>query len=313
MMATLRDSASPEPTETVNEPRVPFGLERVGKRSRWKRLRLLARQQPLGAVSAVFILLVVIAGALPQVIAPYSPLASHPGDELFPPSIYYWLGTDNLGRDVFSQIVWGARTSLWVGLLSVALGTATGTLIGMVGGFFEGRVDMVLQRVMDSFMAFPSLILALALVAVLGQSITNVMLAIAVGIAPWSARIIRGSTLGVKQELYVEASVAAGATPGRILWRHVLPNIAAPIIVIASVTIGYAILVEASLSFLGLGAPPPTPSWGRMLSGQGRTFMEQAPWLALAPGLAISLTVLAFNLLGDSLRDALDPSLKDVR
>jgi ABC-type dipeptide/oligopeptide/nickel transport system permease subunit len=280
--------------------------------SRWRKLRRIARQQPLGTVSALIILILIVMAAFPELVATHDPLEAFAGDELFPPSTYYWLGTDNIGRDMFSRIVWGARTSLWVGILSVGLGTSVGTLFGMVSGYFEGRIDMVLQRIMDSFMAFPPLILALAMIAVLGQSTTNLMFAISVGIAPWASRIIRGSTLSVKHEAYVEAARAAGASHGRILWRHILPNIAAPIIVIVSITLGYAILVEAALSFIGLGAPPPAPSWGRMLSGDGRRFMEHAPWLAIAPGLAISISVLAFNLLGDALRDVLDPSLKNV-
>lgn len=287
-------------------------LIRRTQRPRTRRALALIRQEPLGAASALFILVLLITAAVPQAIATHDPLETFPGDELFRPSVYYWFGTDNIGRDVYSRIVWGARTSLWVGILSVGLGTFTGTLVGMISGFFEGKTDMILQRIMDSFMAFPALVLALALVAILGQSTTNLMFAIAVGIAPWSARIIRGSTLAVKSELYVEAARASGASTWRILVRHVLPNIFAPIIVIASITIGYAILVEASLSFLGLGSPPPDPSWGKMLSGDGRRYMEYAPWLAIFPGLAISLTVLAFNLLGDSLRDVLDPSLRNI-
>jgi peptide/nickel transport system permease protein len=306
-------------SKSVNAPTVPTAgavtptaLAGARKRTVRSRIRRLIREQPLGAASALFILLLIVCAAVPELVAPYDPLDAHPGDELFPPSSYYWLGTDNIGRDVFSRIVWGVRTSLWVGIISVSLGTLTGTLIGMLSGFFEGRTDMILQRIMDSFMAFPALVLALALIAILGQSTTNVMLAIAVGIVPWSARIIRGSTLTVKHEVFVEAARAVGSTNARILLRHILPNIVAPIIVIASVTIGYAILVEASLAFLGLGAPPPAPSWGRMLSGDGRRYMEFAPWLAIAPGMAISLTVLAFNFLGDSLRDVLDPSLRNV-
>lgn len=300
-------------TSTSAAPAAESSLARTSRsRSRRRRLRRIVREQPLGIVSALFILFIVSAAIFPQIFARYDPLAVFRGDELFPPSSYYWFGTDNLGRDVYSRVIWGARTSVWVGIISVALGTVTGTIVGLVSGFLEGKVDMVLQRVMDSFQAFPSLVLALAMISVLGQSTTNLMLAIAVGIAPWSSRIIRGAVLGVKHEVFVEAARAAGATNTRIVIRHVLPNIVAPIIVIASITIGYAILVEASLSFLGLGAPPPAPSWGKMLAGDGRIYMESAPWLALAPGLAISLTVLAFNLLGDTLRDILDPRLRNM-
>jgi peptide/nickel transport system permease protein len=280
------------------------------QRSRGTRLWRTVRNQPVGTLSAVFLIVLALVAAAPQLVASFDPLETHPRDSLTSPNTTYWFGTDNIGRDMFSRVAWGARTSLWVGILSVGIGTVTGTILGLISGYFPGRTDMIIQRVMDSFMAIPPLILALAIVAVLGQSVTNVMLAIAVAITPWTSRILRGAVMSVKQQVYIEAAEAMGATTLRIVLRHILPNVVAPIIVIASVTIGWAILVEASLAFLGLGAPPPTPSWGRMLSGDGRRYMEVGPWLAIFPGLAISLTVLAFNLLGDSLRDILDPRLR---
>jgi peptide/nickel transport system permease protein len=213
-------------------------------------------------------------------------------------------------HDVFSRIIHGSRISLWVGLLAVGIGTVAGMVIGLASGYWEGPLDLVLQRVMDAIQAIPGLILALAIVSVLRPSTTNAMLAIAMVIVPGNSRIVRGAVLSAKQNRYVEAAQAMGCRHPRIIAQHILPNVTAPILIIASIWLGNAILIEASLSFLGVGTQPPTPSWGLMLSSTGRAFMEQAPWLAVFPGLAISLTVLAFNLFGDTLRDAWDPKLR---
>jgi len=226
------------------------------------------------------------------------------------PSWQHPFGTDDIGRDVFSRIIHGTRISLWVGLLAVGIGTFAGAIVGLVSGYWEAWVDLILQRVMDALMAIPGLILALAIVSVLTPSTTNAMLAIAVVIIPGNSRIVRGAVLSAKQNPYVEAAQALGCPHRWIILRHILPNVTAPILIIASIWLGNAILIEASLSFLGLGTQPPTPSWGLMLSSTGRAFMEQAPWLAIFPGLAISLAVLAFNLFGDTLRDAWDPKLR---
>jgi len=269
-----------------------------------------ARAKPLGSISAAIILLLIVAALLAPLLAPYDPYEFQPRGRLIPPGARFLFGSDTLGRDVLSRIIFGARISLFVGLVSVGLGTLGGAAIGLVSGFWEGKVDMVLQRVMDSVMAFPSIVLALALMSVLGSSINNVVLAIAIVIAPGASRIVRGAVLSVKQNTYIEAARSLGATNRRLLVRHILPNVAAPIIIIASVYLGNAIIIEASLSFLGMGTPPPEPSWGGMLSGEGRRNLEMAPWLAIFPGLAISAVVLAFNLLGDALRDVLDPRLR---
>jgi peptide/nickel transport system permease protein len=213
-------------------------------------------------------------------------------------------------HDVFSRIIHGSRISLWVGLLAVGIGTVAGMVIGLASGYWEGPLDLVLQRVMDAIQAIPGLILALAIVSVLRPSTTNAMLAIAMVIVPGNSRIVRGAVLSAKQNRYVEAAQAMGCRHPRIIAQRILPNVTAPILIIASIWLGNAILIEASLSFLGVGTQPPTPSWGLMLSSTGRAFMEQAPWLAVFPGLAISLTVLAFNLFGDTLRDAWDPKLR---
>jgi peptide/nickel transport system permease protein len=280
------------------------------RRSALSRALLLARRKPLGAVSAVMILVVVVTAVFAPLIAPFDPTDTHPRDKLQGPSTKYRLGTDDLGRDVFSRIVHGARTSLWAGVTATIFGTLLGSFIGMFSGYAGGRTDMVVQRIMDSLQVLPLIVLLLVVVVALGPSLWNIVWALSIGILPAAGRIVRGATLSVKSEQYVEAARLVGAGPGRILIRHVLPNVTAPIIVVASVTVGGAILAEASLSFLGLGVPPPTPSWGGMLASSGRRFFESTPTLAIFPGAAITLTVLAFNLLGDTLRDVLDPRLR---
>ncbi len=230
---------------------------------------------------------------------------------MHPPSAGFPLGTDPLGRDVLSRIVYGARVSLTVGFASVLLGTLMGTVLGLVSGYWEGTPDYVIQRAVDTTMAIPGIVLALAVMSVLGQSLTNILLVIPLVIAPGASRVVRGAVLAVKQHMFVDAALALGASPPRIVVLHLLPNVFAPILVIATVWLGNAIVIEAALSFLGLGTPPPTPTWGAMLSGEGRRNLETAPYLAIFPGMAISVVVLAFNMLGDALRDLLDPRLRN--
>ena len=285
-------------------------IQKAAKRRRVQALWSIMKRKPLGAAAASIILLIVFAAIFADVLAPYDPLFTHPEIRLTPPGWQHLFGTDDIGRDVFSRIIYGARISLWVGLLAVGIGTAAGTIIGLICGYWEGRVDLVLQRFMDALMAIPGLILALAIVAVLKPNTTNAMLAIAVVIIPGNSRIVRGAVLSAKQNPYVEAARALGCGHLRIIASHILPNVTAPILIIASIWLGNAIFIEASLSFLGLGTQPPEPSWGLMLSSTGRAFMEQAPWLAIFPGLAISLAVLGFNLFGDTLRDIWDPKLR---
>jgi ABC-type dipeptide/oligopeptide/nickel transport system permease subunit len=275
-------------------------------RALWRVLK----RKPLGLASAAVLSILVLTAIFADVLAPYDPLETQPEIRLAPPSRAHVFGTDDIGRDVFSRVIHGARISLWVGLLAVGLGTFAGTIIGLACGYWEGRLDLILQRVMDAVQAIPGLMLALAIVSVLKPSTTNAMLAIAVVIIPGNSRIVRGAVLSAKQNRYVEAAQALGCRQPRILVTHILPNVTAPILIIASIWLGNAILIEATLSFLGLGTQPPTPSWGLMLSSTGRAFMEQAPWLAIFPGLAISLAVLGFNLFGDTLRDAWDPKLR---
>lgn len=268
----------------------------------------LVSRHPLGVVGGALIALLVLLALLAPLIAPFDPI-DQPARRLQPPGGSYLLGTDEFGRDIISRLIFGARVSLQVGVISVSLALVIGGVLGLVSGYFLGTVDVVVQRVVDIVLAFPSVILVIALAGVLGPSLLTAMIAIGIVYAPSFARIARGSTLAISQDQYVEAARALGAGAPRILSRHVLPNIAAPLIVQTTLAFSTAILAEAALSFLGLGTQPPDPSWGTML-GAGRRYMELAPWVAIYPGLAIMLSVLGFNLLGDALRDALDPRLR---
>jgi peptide/nickel transport system permease protein len=287
-----------------------FARQEAAEQNRAQALWAVIKKKPLGFASALLIVGLVLTAIFADVLAPYDPLATQPEIRLAPPSWAHPFGTDDIGRDVLSRIIYGSRISLWVGLLAVGIGTVAGMIIGLVSGYCEGRVDLIMQRLMDAVQAIPGLILALAIVSILTPSTTNAMLAIAVVIIPGNSRIVRGAVLSAKQNRYVEAAQALGCRHLKIIASHILPNVTAPILIIASIWLGNAILIEASLSFLGLGTQPPTPSWGLMLSSTGRAFMEQAPWLAIFPGLAISLAVFGFNLFGDTLRDAWDPKLR---
>jgi ABC-type dipeptide/oligopeptide/nickel transport system permease subunit len=256
---------------------------------------------------ALFLTLVGIAVFAPY-IAPYDPLAVSPIDALIPPSADHWMGTDTLGRDVMSRVIFGTRISLRLGVVSVSIAVTFGVLIGVLAGYLGGRVDGVLMRFIDMLLAFPSLILALVAVFALGPGLTNAMIAVGISSIPAFARITRGEVLSAKENLYVQSAQALGGSTPTIMFRHILPNIIAPNIVMGALMTGTAILAGAALSFLGLGAQSPTPEWGLMLS-QGRGFMSLAWWLTFFPGLGIMLTVMAMNLLGDGLRDVLDPRL----
>jgi peptide/nickel transport system permease protein len=251
-----------------------------------------------------------ILAATAGLVAPYDPLANDYGAMLGKPSLAHWLGTDAFGRDVLSRIIYGARTALTVGIGASFIGTVLGSLIGVSSAYFGGRVDLIVQRVMDVFFAFPVIVLALAVVAILGTGPGNVILAIATPMVPRCARVVRSSALAIREMPYVDAARASGFGNRRIILRHMLPNVMAPILIMATAFLGEAILLEASLSFLGLGVQEPTAAWGLMLRGAAVEFAETAPWMAFFPGLAISLAVFGFNLFGDSLRDALDPRLR---
>jgi len=269
-----------------------------------------ARHNPPAVLGLAFILLITFSAIFAPLIVSHSPLAIDPANRLLWPSLDHPFGTDNLGRDVLSRVVYGARTSLYVGAMTVLAVVVLGTAIGLASGYFGGAVDLFVQRVTDAMQALPGLIFAMALVTILGPSINHVVLAIAFTAVPADARVIRSAVLRIKTQEFVHAARALGCGHLRVMARHVLPNVAAPLTIVASVTFGSAILAEAALSFLGLGTPPPNPSWGAMLSGSGRDFMEQVPTLALFPGLAIFFSVLSFNLLGDTLRDLLDPRVR---
>lgn len=282
--------------------RFPFAL-------RWKGLVATARRNPAGAVSLAIILLIVFVAIAGPWLAPYNPAAFSVGPRLAKPSLAHPFGTDNLGRDLLSRIIAGTRTALVVSAAAVGLGMLVGTTIGLLSGWFRGVVDDTLQRLIDALMAIPPLVVAMALVAVLGPGLWKLLIALATFLLPAAARTVRGAVLAARQELYVEAAQAIGASTPRILLRHILPNVAAPIIIVVTVQIGAVILSEAALSFVGLGIQPPAVSWGQMLS-QARPQMENAPWLVAFPTGAIALTVLAFNFLGDALRDVWDPRLR---
>ena len=280
------------------------------RRGRLQELIGFFRTKPLGAAGGVAIFLLCLAAVLAPWIAPSDPYAVSYENALLPPGREFIMGTDNFGRDMFSRVVWGSRISLYVGLLAVGLGNTVGGLLGVISAYWGGKFDLIWQRFMDSLMAFPALILALVIVAMLGPSVTNCMLAIAVVRVPATGRVLRSAGLAVRENQYVEAARAMGCTDARIVLYHIIPNCVAPFIIVATAGLGSAIITEATLSFLGVGAPPPTPSWGAMLSGQSRQFIQMAPWLAIFPGVAITIAVFGFNLLGDALRDVLDPRLR---
>ncbi|OGK81208.1 MAG: hypothetical protein A2X52_05985 [Candidatus Rokubacteria bacterium GWC2_70_16] len=263
-----------------------------------------------GAIGLTLGGLVAMGALLAPVLAPADPLAMSPR-RLGLPSAAAWLGTDQFGRDLLSRLLFGARSSLIVSLSAVTLAAGIGGTVGFVAGYFEGRLDHLLMRAVDVLMAFPTLLLALAVVATLGASVPNLIAAITLAYIPIFSRIVRGSVLSAKQNDFVQASRALGARDARIMAREILPNVLAPVVVQATFNLSTAIMIEAALSFLGLGVQPPTPSWGTMLS-EARTFMELDPWLAVAPGTAITIAVLGFNLFGDGLRDALDPRLRGM-
>jgi len=271
--------------------------------------------QPLGALGLLVIIVMCLAAAFANLVAPYDPLTLDYVQLLAPPSGSHLLGTDSFGRDVFSRVIYGARTALAVGFLSSILGSTLGAIIGVASAYFGGRTDLVIQRIMDVLLSFPIIVLALTVVAVLGKNIVlgidiNLIIAIGTPMVPKVARVVRSSALAIRELPYIDAARAAGFSHTRIIFRHIVPNVVAPYLIMLTAFVAQAILLEASLSFLGLGVTEPTPAWGLMLSGAAIDFYQQAPWMIIFPGVAISLAVFAFNLFGDSLRDSLDPKIK---
>jgi peptide/nickel transport system permease protein len=294
-------------TQTITA--VPDALPRPGGLPRSVGFVLrFCRRKPLGAIGGAIILALLVMAVFADRIAPYA--YDESVARMKPPGAQFWMGTDNLGRDVWSRVVYGARISVTVGFATVALGTLFAIVIGVSSAYVGGTYDILLQRVVDAWISFPALVIILSLLAVLGPGLLNLIFALSIIGAAGTSRVIRGATLSVMQHPYVEAARAIGAGHARILLLYVIPNIMATIIILATIGLGTVILAESALSFLGFGVPPPYPSWGGMLSGSGRTFMYHAPWMALFPGAAISLAVFGFNMLGDALRDVLDPRLR---
>ncbi|MEK7681590.1 MAG: ABC transporter permease [Chloroflexota bacterium] len=285
------------------------GLALSARSSRLRWAWRLVRRKPLGAASMLLIAALGLCAALAPVIAPYDPMEQRATATFATPQPQFAAGTDNLGRDLFSRIIWGAQVSLVVGVLSVGIGGSIGGFLGLLSGYFGGRLDMVMQRFVDALLAFPNLILAMIIVVVLQPTLMNVVITIAIILVSPTVRVIRSAAISVKANEYVQAARAIGASDLRILLRHAAPNCMAPFIVLTTAQISTAILTEATLGFLGLGIRPPTPTWGSMLS-EGRQYVNLAPWMAVYPGVAVSLAVYGFNLFGDALRDVLDPRLR---
>lgn len=289
-------------------PLVPAARPRARGRRSW--VARFARRYPAGAVGGVVIIAMAMAAMMAGWLAPRNPVSIDFGAMFAPPGPGHWLGTDSFGRDVLSRVIYGARTALFVGLLASVGGATLGALLGVISAYFGGTTDLAIQRVADILISFPIIILALVIVAIMGTGTVNLIAAIGLSFVPRIELVVRASALGIRQTNYVEAARAIGSSHWRIIFRHMMPNVVAPYLVMLTAFLGQAILLEASLSFLGLGVTEPTPAWGLMLSGAAVQFVERAPWMAIVPGVAISLTVLAFNVLGDSLRDALDPKLR---
>jgi peptide/nickel transport system permease protein len=266
--------------------------------------------KPLGALGGGFVALMIVLALFADVIAPYDYNQRNLRERLEPPSMRHIMGTDNLGRDIFSRVVYGARISVSVGFGGIGMGVLLASLVGITSGYFGGWFDILFQRLVDAWQSFPGLVILLSLVSVLQPGVPTLIVAIGILSASGSSRVIRSAALATKENQYVEAARAVGASHARIIVRYILPNVFTVIIIIATIGLGGVILIESALSFLGFGVPPPFPSWGEMLSGSARVYMYRAPWMAIWPGMAISMAVFGFNMLGDALRDVLDPRLR---
>ena len=296
---------------SVAELQVDADLETFADKDPWYRIVLdLVFRNPLGAAGALVVLIMIVMATLAEVIAPFDPELNEYERMLMGPNLINLFGTDQFGRDIFSRIVFGARTALFVGFVSAFIGSALGLVLGVSSAYFGGRFDLIFQRVMDIFMSFPLIILALAVVAIFGTGTQNVILAITIPFIPRCARVVRSNALAIREIPYVDAARACGFSHTRIIMRHMVPNVMAPYLIMFTAFVGQAILLEASLSYLGLGVQEPVAAWGLMLQGGAEEFAESAPWIPIFPGLAITLAVFGFNLFGDALRDVLDPKLR---
>jgi len=273
----------------------------------------LFREKPLGAAGAVVFVLFLFCGIFADVLAPYGMNQISPINRLKPPSLQFPFGTDNLGRDMLSRCLYGAQLSVIIGFCAAGIATVISVVLGIVSGYLGGKFDLVLQRFVDAWMSFPDLIILIVVVSVVGPGMPQIIVTLGLLLGIAGSRIIRGAVVSVRENMYVHAAQSTGASTFRILWRHILPNVMAPVIVLFTTRVGTVILAESGLSFLGLGVPPPSPTWGGLLSGSGRTFMLQGPWLALAPGLCLTVVVYATNMFGDALRDLLDPRMRGSR
>jgi peptide/nickel transport system permease protein len=297
-------------TLAIDVPAVGTGAERNGI---IRFVVRLFREKPLGAAGGVIFILFLLCGIFADVLAPYGMNQISPRNRLLAPSWAYPFGTDNLGRDMLSRCLYGAQISVIIAFTAASLATVVSIAIGILTGYLGGKIDLVTQRFVDAWMSFPDLIILLVVVSVLGPGLPQIIFTLGLLLGIAGSRIIRSAVVSVRENMYVHAAQSIGASTGRILWRHILPNIMPPIIVLFTTRVGTVILAESSLSFLGLGVPPPIPTWGGMLSGSGRTFMFQGPWLALAPGLCLTIVVYATNVFGDALRDLLDPRMRGSR
>ena len=270
----------------------------------------LVREKPVGAAAALLFLIFVLSGIFANQLAPYGFNEINMLERLKAPSWQHPFGTDNLGRDMLSRCLYGAQLSVIIGLSAAALATILSVLIGLLSGYLGGKVDMIVQRIVDAYMSFPELVILIAVVSVVGPGMFQIIGVLSLVLGIGGSRIIRSAVVSARENMYVHAAQSIGASTGRVLWRHLLPNIMPPIIVLFTTRVGAVILIESGLSFLGLGVPPPAPTWGGLLSGSGRTYMFQGPWLALAPGLCLTAVVYATNVFGDALRDLLDPRMR---
>jgi len=270
----------------------------------------LVKEKPLGMVGGIITLLLLLTGIFADFLAPYGMNEGHTADFLAPPSARFWLGTDNIGRDILTRVIFGARVSVIIGLAASTIATILNLIIGIVSGYIGGKLDLIVQRLVDTLMCIPSLILLMVFMSIIGSGMWQIIIVLGLVWGIIASRLIRSAVIGIKENVYVAAAEAIGCSTTRILTRHILPNIMAPTIIVFSLRVPVVILTEAALSFLGFGIPPPTASWGGMLSGSGRSYMFQAPWMVIWPGLALAIVVYGINMFGDAVRDLLDPKLR---